>query len=112
MDERHEIDPKTGFMVHKETGQPVGIFEAPPKEFHDDPDWPKWVTPHADQIVRTNDHVSVPAFPEFHVNRLDGSVTVLVANEDEEKAAMSAPVAADVRAKAERRPVRNYPVEG
>ena len=59
MDERHEIDPKTGFMVHKETGQPVGLFEAPPKE--------------------------------FHVNRLDGSVTVLVANEDEEKADMSAP---------------------
>jgi hypothetical protein len=94
--ENHTIDPATGFQVHKETGQHIGVHQAPVKRVNDETDWPKWVTPHADHIHRqavagAPDHISVPAFPHFHVNRADGSVTVMVANEEEEAHALAGP---------------------
>jgi len=91
--ENHTIDPVTGFQVHKKTGHHIGMNQAPIERVNDDPDWPKWVTPHESHVVRQTvpgapDHVNTRAFPHSHVNRADGSVTVLVANEDEEKLAL------------------------
>lgn len=58
------------------------------------PLFPKWVQPHESHIVRKEmdgapAHVSAPGFSEVHVNRIDGAVTVLVANEDEEARALA-----------------------
>lgn len=71
---------------------------------HGDPDlkmvepkvgpYPKWVPVHESYIVRKEGeeggdvHISVPLFPEFHVDR-DGTVTVLVADEEEARRASS-----------------------
>jgi len=57
-------------------------------------EWPKWVVPHASHIVRTTaanapDHVSTPAWTGCHVNRVDGVVTVLVADAEEEARAIA-----------------------
>lgn len=66
-----------------------------PEKHELDPDWPKWVEPHESQIVRKSspgapDHISTPNWPEFHVDRVSGTVSVLVSNKDEEKRALSA----------------------
>ena len=58
-------------------------------------EWPKWVVPHESHVVRKKvdgapDHVSVTDFEESHVNRVDGSVTVLVKDEADEQRATSA----------------------
>lgn len=92
--EKHEIDPQTGFAVDKETGVQVGLEQAPLKPVSDDLEFPKWVVPHESRVFRKKsdnapDHVSTPDFENFHVNRVDGSVTVLVKNEDEENIALS-----------------------
>jgi len=55
-------------------------------------EWPKWVVPHDSQIQRKKtegapDHVSTPGFANYHVNRVNGEIMVLVADEDEEKVA-------------------------
>lgn len=56
-------------------------------------EYPKWVTPHASHVVRRKDdadapeHVSTPAWPQHHVNRVNGEVTVLVNDAAEEKRA-------------------------
>ena len=97
--ENHEIDPKSGFMVHKETGHPIGLV-PPPLHSPKDIEWPKWVKVHDSHILRKEiegapDHVSVPAFPDFHVNRENGEVTVLVHDEDQEKVATSEVIKAD-----------------
>lgn len=93
----HEIHPETGFHVHKETGHIVGLVPAPAARVNHDSEWPRWVKPHDSHIVRQSvagapDHVSTPHFPHVHVNRVDGTVTVLVENEDEEKRATEARV--------------------
>jgi hypothetical protein len=90
--ENHTIDPATGYQIHKDTGHRIGLDPAPARAVDHDPEWPKWIPVHDSHVVRRKvdgapDHVSVPAFPEYHVNRGDGLVTVLVRNEDEEKAA-------------------------
>jgi hypothetical protein len=97
--ENHEIDSRTGFMVHKDTGHPIGLV-PPPVHSPCDIEWPKWVKVHDSHILRKEiggapDHVSVPAFPDFHVNRENGEVTVLVHDEDQEKLATSEAVNAD-----------------
>lgn len=107
----HEIDPSTGFQIDKATGLESGIHAIPPgKPESDDRDWPQWIPVHESHVLVKKmdgapDHVSVPAFPDYHVNRIDGSVTVLVHDEDEAKIASSAPQAPkDVEAEdAERR---------
>lgn len=88
---QHVIDIHTGFAKDKDTGHIVGLEQKP----HVSPqgvEWPKWVKPHDSHIVRQKtegfpDHVSTPGWENSHVNRADGAVTVLVANEDEEKLA-------------------------
>lgn len=60
-------------------------------------DYPKWVKVHDSHIVRRHvdgfpDHIIAPDFADTHVNRVDGVVTVLVADEDEEKRAVGARV--------------------
>jgi hypothetical protein len=91
----HEFDPETGYMISKDTQKPVGLVPRPVAQpIYADNDWPKWVTPHDSHIVRQKndgapDHVSTPAFGMSHVNRVDGGVSVLVHNEDEEKRATS-----------------------
>jgi hypothetical protein len=102
----HEIDPATGFQVNRDTGGLSGVIAvSPAAPVLVDRDFPKWVGVHDSHIVRRgegdNVHVSTPAFPDYHVNRADGAVTVLVRNEDEEKMA-GADYKAPDRAEAER----------
>src|SRR5580692_8483133 len=97
--ENHEIDPQSGFMVHKDTGHPIGLVPPPLHSPHDI-EWPKWVKVHDSHILRKKvdgapDHVSVPAYPEYHVDRLTGDVSVLVHDEDQEKVATAEAVKAD-----------------
>lgn len=110
--ELHEVDPATGFHVNKETGGIVGVVPAPiPPAIHNE--WPKWVKVHDSHIVRKKadtgnaefdgnavvvrnpddkvpESISTPGYADSHVNRVTGEVTVLVNNEDEEKAATGA----------------------
>jgi hypothetical protein len=93
--ENHTLDPDTGYAIDKDTGRRIGIDPAPHLPVNRDPDWPKWVVAHDSHIQRRKvegvpDVVSTPGWPDSHVNRVDGSVTVLVRNEDEEKLAMGA----------------------
>jgi hypothetical protein len=97
--ENHEIDPRSGFMVHKDTGHPIGLV-PPPLRSPQNIEWPKWVVVHGSHINRKKvdgmpDYVSTPAYPDFHVNRANGEVMVLVHDEDQEKAATSEAVKAD-----------------
>src|ERR1700731_5195908 len=97
--ENHEIDPRSGFMVHKDTGHPIGLV-PPPLHSPKDIEWPKWVKVHDSHILRKKvdgapDHVSVPAYPDYHVDRLTGDVSVLVHDEDQEKIATSEVVEVD-----------------
>jgi len=92
--ERHEIDPRTGFAVDKESGHIVGLMSAPPPRVAPEIKYPTWVVAHESQIVRRKvegspDHVSTPGYTDFHVNRADGVVTVLVKDEEDEKRATS-----------------------
>ena len=98
--ENHEIDPATGFAVHKDDGHVIGLEQAPPAKPFGNPEWPKWVKVSDSQIVRQKrdgapDHVSVPGWPNYHVDRTSGDVTVLVDNEDDEKIATSEAKAED-----------------
>jgi hypothetical protein len=105
--DRHEFD-SNGFMIDKDTGHRVGL-EPAPRVSSQDAEWPKWVSVHESHIVRkeaspipfidpvtgyrgSNDapvHVGTPDWPENHVNR-DGSVMVLVRDEEEERRALEA----------------------
>ena len=92
--DKHALHPVTGYQIDKETGRMIGLESAPISAPVEIGDYPKWVAVHESHIVRKQmegapDHVSVPSWPEFHVNRLSGQVTVLVMNEDEEKEAMA-----------------------
>lgn len=94
----HTIDPSTGFMVGKDTGHLSGIMSPPPVNPGVAIPYPKWVKPHANHVIRKQsagapDHVSTPEFPDFHVNRGDGAVTVLVKNAAEEAKALADPLA-------------------
>ena len=51
-------------------------------------EYPRWVTPHESHVVRAGS-VSVPDFGQSHVLR-DGTVQVLIENEEEEKRATEA----------------------
>ena len=89
--ENHTIDPVTGFVIHKDDGHLIGIEQVPAPVVRG-VEWPKWVVPHDSQIQRKKtegapDHVSTPGFANYHVNRVNGEVMVLVADEDEEKVA-------------------------
>ncbi len=55
-------------------------------------EFPKWVEPHASHVVTKGDHVSSPAFPDFHVSRDDGKFSVLVHSAEEEAKALAAAV--------------------
>ena len=93
--ENHTIDPATGFQVDKTTGHKIGL-ENRPAEKVPYVDFPKWIECHLGHIVRKRDgegpeHVSTPAFPECHVDRVTGKVTVLVKDEEEEKLALADP---------------------
>lgn len=112
----HAMDPVTGFMVDKETGQmayvqPKPVVSPPVTEY------PKWVPVHESYIVRKKtegapDHVSVTGYSDFHVNRVDGVVTVLVADEDAEKAAGAAFEAAPLPTIEPAAPVADNPLLG
>jgi hypothetical protein len=55
-------------------------------------EFPKWVTPHTNHIVELQGGAKItPQFPEFHVARADGKVTVLVRDANEEKLAVEDP---------------------
>lgn len=73
-----------------------GLMQTPtPKHPNEGAEFPKWVKPDDSHIVRKEvpgypDAVSTPAWPQFHVSRDDGSVTVLVKDADEEACALAA----------------------
>jgi hypothetical protein len=88
----HVIDPVTGFAIHKDDGHIIGLEQAVPPVVVGK-EWPKWVVAHDSQVVRKEVEgyptaISTPGFAESHVNRATGEVTVLVADEDEEKRAL------------------------
>lgn len=92
---QHVVDPDTGFHVDKDTGRLVGIEEAVKPQPQLNPEWPKWVVPDESHVSRVKregfpDHVTAPLWSDFHVNRVDGVVTVLVKDEDEEHRALAA----------------------
>ncbi len=94
--ENHTIHPVTGFQIDKNTGHHIGMHQAPIGRVSDETEWPKWVTPHDNHIVSQSApggpaHVSTPRFEHFHVNRVDGSVTVMVNNAEEEARALADP---------------------
>lgn len=99
---QHIVDPDTGFHVDKDTGRMVGIEEAVRPQVELNPEWPKWVVPHESHVSRVKrdgfpDHVTAPLWSQFHVNRVDGVVTVLVKGEDEEQRAVAAAEAEEAK---------------
>lgn len=95
------FDPKLhyydqdGFMRDKKTNHMIGVQQAPPAHHPDEgAEYPKWVTPHPGHVKGTGDSLSTPLFPQHHVNRVSGDVTVLV-----HTAAEAALAAADPNAK-------------
>lgn len=93
LDERHAIDPHTGFAVDKKTGVPVSLVGMPHLPVSPETDFPKWVTPHESHVVvQDGGHVVTPLFADFHVSRLDKSVTVLVKDAEEEAKALAAKI--------------------
>lgn len=92
--EHHDVDPKTGFHVHKGTEAVVGLAPAPKPKAFVDPDYPAWVKVHANHVVRSaTGHVSVPDYPVFHIDRLTQEITVLVEDAADEAKALSDPKA-------------------
>lgn len=90
----HDIDPKTGFQIDKETGVMSGLVAKPHAPVSAERDWPAWVPVHESHVVRVQvgdapAHISTPDYVDFHVNRVTGEVTVLVNNEEEERRATS-----------------------
>jgi hypothetical protein len=69
----------------------LGIRPAPhPKHEHEGADYPKWVKPHDSHIVvGATGAISVPGFSEFHLDRMNNSVTVLVEDAKTEKRALA-----------------------
>jgi len=68
------------------------LAEAKAKVAHEE--YPKYIKPDASHIhTDAGGHVSVPLFPDHHVDR-DGVVTVLVRDADEEAKALSVKEAA------------------
>jgi hypothetical protein len=94
--DKHVIDPETGFALDRQSGRPVGLVPPPALRTTHETEYPKWVEPHASQVVRQGDNVVTPGFATMFLGR-DGVVTVLVADADEEERALSdlAPPAAD-----------------
>lgn len=92
--DRHEVDPKTGFVVDKETKQVIGLTPAESKPVSHETDFPAWVVPHESHVVRLKrddgEHITTPEWAEHFVNRVDGVVTVLVHNAGEEARALAA----------------------
>lgn len=102
--DNHAIDPKTGFLVHKDTGHMVGIEQAPAAKVHHDKEWPKWVPLNESYVERVKLEpapavdgdgkaplapvLRVHGFTHYHVNRGDNVVTVPV--HDEEQAQLAA----------------------
>lgn len=89
--DEHYLDEK-GFQRHKETHHLIGIEGAPPAKHPDEgSEFPKWVVPHHHHVHQRGEHISTPHFPQFHINRNGGEVTVLVHTPEEEKHALSDP---------------------
>lgn len=97
--EIHAFDKKSGFILDKRTGALAGHQPIPLPAVPAGVEFPKWVPVHESHVVRkmvqgAPDHIAVPAWPEFHVDRVSGMVTVLVADAGSEARAMSAPAPA------------------
>lgn len=77
-----------------ETDHLIGIEQAPHHQALPVAEYPKWVVAHESHVARRKvegapDIVSVPSFADFAVNRHDGAVMVLAADEEQEKLATS-----------------------
>lgn len=78
----HEFDPKTGYMVHKDSGDIAGVEpHVPPKTEREE--YPKWVLAHESHVVGE----LAPEWRSFKPR--GGEVMILVDNEEEETAATS-----------------------
>lgn len=89
--EVHTLDA-AGFQVDKVTGAKAGIDQAPlaaPSAVVG-AEYPKWVKVHTSHIVKSHaEHVSTPAFPTFHIDRVTKDVFVQVADAEEEAKALA-----------------------
>jgi hypothetical protein len=52
-------------------------------------EFPKWIAPHASQVVTVNGKASAPLYPVITVVRSTGTVQVLVTDSNDEKKATS-----------------------
>lgn len=94
--EVHEFHPETGFIVHKDSGHPVGLHSAPIRRVSDETEWPKWVTPHENHVVLFGGgQIATPRFVHHHVNRVNNAVTVMVHTPEEEAFALADPLASE-----------------
>jgi hypothetical protein len=87
----HRIDPKSGFIVDKKSGHPIGLVADPKlgQIPNAGADYPSWVRAHDSWIVRLEGRPPVtPMLGHCHVDRNTGEVTVMVADEDAAKRAM------------------------
>lgn len=78
------------------------LAEAKAKASHQE--YPKWVLVHLSHVHTKlggdgQEHFSVPAFPEFHVDRLTRLVSVLVHDAEDEAKALADPAAKPVEQK-------------
>jgi len=92
--ETHVIDVETGFAIDKNTGAIAGVQQVVLPKADPGIEFPKWVVVHDSHVFRKEVDgapavVSTPGFADYHVNRANGEITVLVKNEDEEKIATS-----------------------
>jgi|SRR5579859_4025933 len=82
----HDIDPTTGFAVHKDGGGVVGLHSAPAAaKSSEHEEFPKWVEAHESHVVGD----IAPEWPEsFRPRGKDAKVQVLVNDADEAARAM------------------------
>jgi hypothetical protein len=78
----HEFDPKTGYIVHRDSGDIAGVEpHVPPKTEREE--YPKWVLAHESHVVGE----LAPEWRSFKPR--GGEVMILVDDEEEEAAATS-----------------------
>jgi hypothetical protein len=83
--EKHILDPRTGFIVDKEHGYPVGIVSEPHKRVDAGIEYPKWVVVHDSHVTRDGEKPPVAQkWVGQHINPRNGEITVLAENAEAE----------------------------
>lgn len=87
MDHHEEVKSAEDAVREAETN----LAEVRRKAAHQE--YPKYVEVHASHVDQTNGHISVPMFPEFHIDRSTNAVMVMVRDAEEEAKALAVKVA-------------------